>query len=158
MKFITEENAMDLRFKVHIKIQKPINEVFDAVYNPKKLSFYFTTGGASGPLDEGKTVTWDFADFPGAFPVYVKQVIPNQLIVFEWQAQGSENNPYNTKVEMRFEPLENNSTMVSITESGWKQDEKGLESSYGNCSGWAHMSCCLKAFVEYGINLRQGSF
>jgi uncharacterized protein YndB with AHSA1/START domain len=149
---------MDLRFKVHIKIQKPVSEVFDAVYNPKKLSSYFTTGGASGPLDEGKTVTWDFADYPGAFPVYVKQVVPNQLIVFEWQAQGSENNPYNTKVEMRFEPVENNSTMVSITESGWKQDETGLEGSYGNCSGWTHMACCLKAFVEYGINLRKGSF
>jgi uncharacterized protein YndB with AHSA1/START domain len=158
MNFITEENAMDLRFKVHIKIQKPVSEVFDAVYNPKKLSSYFTTGGASGPLDEGKTVTWDFADFPGAFPVYVRQVIPNQLIVFEWQAAGSEKDPYNTKVEMRFEPLENNSTMVSITESGWKEDEKGLESSYGNCFGWSHMSCCLKAFVEYGINLRKGSF
>ena len=149
---------MDLRFKVHIKIQKPVSEVFDAVYNPKKLSSYFTTGGASGPLDEGKTVSWDFADFPGAFPVHVKQVIPNQLIVLEWQAAGSEKDPYNTKVEMRFEPLENNSTMVSITESGWKQDEKGLESSYGNCFGWTHMSCCLKAFVEYGINLRKGSF
>jgi hypothetical protein len=59
---------------------------------------------------------------------------------------------------MKFESLEDKSTMVSITESGWKQDEKGLESSYGNCSGWAHMSCCLKAFVEYGINLRKGSF
>ncbi|MCI0442941.1 SRPBCC family protein [bacterium] len=149
---------MDLRFKVHIKIQKPVSDVFDAVYNPKKLSSYFTTGGASGPLDEGKTVTWDFADFPGAFPVYVRQVIPNQLIVFEWQAAGSEKDPYNTKVEMHFEPIENNSTMVSITESGWKQDEKGLESSYGNCFGWSHMSCCLKAFVEYGINLRKGSF
>jgi uncharacterized protein YndB with AHSA1/START domain len=149
---------MDLRFKVHIKIQKPTGEVFDAVYNPKKLSSYFTTGGASGPLDEGKTVTWDFADFPGAFPVYVRQVIPNQLIVFEWQAAGSDKDPYNTKVEMRFEPLENNSTMISITESGWKQDEKGLESSYGNCFGWSHMACCLKAFVEYGINLRKGSF
>jgi uncharacterized protein YndB with AHSA1/START domain len=149
---------MDLRFKVHIKIQKPVSEVFDAVYNPKKLSSYFTTGGASGPLDEGKTVTWDFADFPGAFPVHVRQVIPNQLIVLEWQAAGSEKDPYNTKVEMRFETLEDNSTMVSIIESGWKQDEKGLESSYGNCFGWSHMSCCLKAFVEYGINLRKGSF
>ena len=149
---------MDLRFKVHIKIQKPVSEVFDAVYNPKKLSSYFTTGGSSGPLDEGTSVTWEFADFPGAFPVHVRQVIPNQLIVLEWQAAESEKEPYNTKVEMRFEPLENNSTMVSITESGWKQDEKGLKSSYDNCFGWAHMSCCLKAFVEYGINLRKGSF
>jgi len=44
---------MDLRFTVQTKIQKPVSEVFDAVYNPKKLSKYFTTGGADGPLDEG---------------------------------------------------------------------------------------------------------
>ena len=47
---------MELRFTVQIKIQKPVNEVFDAVYNPKKLSGYFTTGGSDGPLDPGKTV------------------------------------------------------------------------------------------------------
>ncbi len=53
---------MDLTFPVQTKIQKPVNEVFDAVYNPKKLSKYFTTGGADGPLDEGKTVMWSFTD------------------------------------------------------------------------------------------------
>ncbi len=63
---------MELKFEVYGKIKKPVAEVFDAIYNPKKLSGYFTTGGASGSLDEGKTVTWDFADFPGAFPVHVK--------------------------------------------------------------------------------------
>ncbi len=149
---------MELRFKVQTKIQKPVNEVFDAVYNPKKLSAYFTTAGASGPLDEGKTVTWDFADFPGAFPVYVKQVIPNQLIVLEWQAAGSEKDPYNTTVEMRFEPIDQNSTLVTISESGWKETQEGLDSSYGNCYGWMNMSCCLKAYLEYGINLRKGFF
>ena len=60
---------MELRFQVYGKIARPVAEVFDAVYNPDKLSGYFTTGGASGPLVEGATVTWDFADFPGAFPV-----------------------------------------------------------------------------------------
>lgn len=44
---------MDLKFEVYSKIKKPIKEVFDAVYNPKKLSGYFTTGGASAPLNEG---------------------------------------------------------------------------------------------------------
>jgi hypothetical protein len=66
---------MELKFEVYAKIKKPIAEVFDAVYNPKKLAGYFTTGGASGPLDEGKTVMWDFHDFPGAFPVVVKQSV-----------------------------------------------------------------------------------
>lgn len=90
---------MELKFQVYAKIKKPVEEVFDAVYNPKKLSTYFTTGGASGPLDEGTSVMWDFADFPGAFPVHIKQMIKNEKIVFEWQAAGRD---YNTRVEMSF--------------------------------------------------------
>jgi len=74
---------MQLKFQVHAKIQKPIAEVFDAVYNPTKLSSYFTTGGSSAPLDEGTTVIWRFADYPADVPVTVKKVIPNQQIVFQ---------------------------------------------------------------------------
>ena len=65
---------------------------------------------------------------------------------------------YNTKVEMSFEALGADSTLVKISESGWKETQSGLNSSYGNCQGWMNMACCLKAFVEYGINLRKGSF
>ncbi|WP_353071114.1 hypothetical protein [Tunturiibacter gelidiferens] len=67
---------MQLKFQVQTKIQKPIAEVFDAVYNPTKLSAYFTTGGANGPLDEGTSVLWHFADFPGDVPVSVKKLSP----------------------------------------------------------------------------------
>jgi uncharacterized protein (UPF0297 family) len=34
---------MELKFQVQGKIKKPVTEVIDAVYNPKKLSGYFTT-------------------------------------------------------------------------------------------------------------------
>lgn len=37
-------------------------------------------------MDEGTTVTWAFADFPGGFPVQVKKVVRNRLIVLEWEA------------------------------------------------------------------------
>ena len=80
---------MELKFQVQTKIQKPVEEVFDAVQNPDKLSGYFTNGGASGRLLEGATVEWAFADNPDeeklAFPVEVKQVIQNELIVLEWE-------------------------------------------------------------------------
>jgi uncharacterized protein YndB with AHSA1/START domain len=36
---------MELKFQVYAKIAKPVAEVFDAVYDPRKLSAYFTTGG-----------------------------------------------------------------------------------------------------------------
>ena len=160
---------MKLKFTVQTKIQKPVAEVFDAVYNPAKLSQYFATGGASGPLEEGKTVIWQFADFPGDVPVRVKKVEPNKLISFEWDAGGGVEDAGGKKhvqsygnvvcrVEMKFEPLDDGSTMVSISESGWPETDKGLELSYGNCQGWTQMSCCLKAFLEYGINLRKGAY
>jgi uncharacterized protein YndB with AHSA1/START domain len=146
---------MELKFQVYAKIKKPVEEVFDAVYNPKKLSGYFTTGGASGPLDEGKSVTWDFADFPGAFPVEVKQMIKNKKIVLEWAS----NEGNNTQVEMTFEPLDKESTLVKISESGWKQEnQKSLDASYSNCMGWTQMLGCLKVYVEHGINLRKFYF
>lgn len=151
---------MELKFEVHAKIQKPVAEVFDAVYNPGTLSRYFTTGGASAPLREGTTVRWSFADGPAkrgkgpvAFPVKVTKVVNERLIEFEWEASDG---GYDTHVRMRFEPLGPSETLVSISETGWKETAPGLQSSYGNCGGWMQMACCLKAFTEYGINLRKG--
>jgi uncharacterized protein YndB with AHSA1/START domain len=143
---------MELKFQVYGKIAKPVTDVFDAVYNPKKLSGYFTTGGASGPLDEGTTVTWDFHDHPGAFPVHVRKVERNRLIELEWRAADGD---YDTRVRMEFEPLDRNATLVRISESGWKETPKGLEASYGNCMGWSQMLCCLKVYAEEGRNLRE---
>lgn len=158
---------MDIGFKVSAKIQKPVEEVFQAVYDPKKLSAYFTTGGASAPLDEGTTVLWHFADYPGEIPVEVKKVIAGKSIAFEWAAAGdppSDENKlpgtagYNTRVEITFEALDKNSTVVTISESGWRETPRDLKSSYSNCHGWTQMSCCLKAYVEYGINLRKNFY
>jgi len=146
---------MELKFTVQTKVQKSVEDVFDAVYNPDKLSKYFTTGGSSGPLDAGQTVMWSWHDYPGEHPVYVKESVPNKLIAFEWEAgEGG----YNTRTEITFESLGAEETLVKITESGWKENEKGLKDSYGNCFGWTQMSCCLKAWAEYGINLRKGAF
>jgi uncharacterized protein YndB with AHSA1/START domain len=146
---------MELKFKVQTKIQRPLSEVFDGVYNPDKITRYFATESASGPLDEGAKVIWRFADYPGDVPLVVKKVIPNQLIAFEW---ASGEGGYNTQVELTFEPIDAQSTLVTITEGTWHETQKGLDSSYGNCYGWMNMSCCLKAFLEYGINLRKGFF
>jgi len=143
---------MNPKFQVQLKIQKPVAEVFDGVINPKKLSGYFVQT-ASGPLAEGKTVKWKFPELPEESDVIVRQVTKDERIVFEWDAaEGG----YKTRVEMVFKPLDASNTMVQISESGWRDDDKGIESSYGNCAGWMHMAACLKAYLEYGINLRAG--
>lgn len=148
---------MELKFKVQTKIQKPVAEVFDAVYNPSKLSGYFTNGGASAPLDEGTTVEWAFADNPGdeklKFPVRVKKVIPNELIVLGWEgAKGLD-----TNIEMEFE-ADGSDTIVRISETGWRETQADLDSSYMNCYGWSQMISALKAYCEYGIDLRKGAY
>lgn len=160
---------MDLKFRVAARIARPVHEVFEAVADPDKLSHYFTTGGAKGRLETGATVTWDFADFPGAFPVRVIEVEPDRKIVLEWKAnEGEPPNveggsmtelDYNTTVTMTFTALDGDTrTMVEIEEKGWRETEGALKASYGNCQGWAQMLAALKAWLEHGINLREGMY
>ena len=159
---------MELKFTVSARIARPVGEVFEAVADPAILSRYFTTGGAKGRLETGATVTWDFHDFPGAFPVHVVEVEKDRRIVLRWEAnEGAPSDGeeavtavagYHTTVTMSFEPLEDGRTLVSITEEGWRPTENGLKASYGNCQGWMQMLCALKAWIEHGINLREGMF
>ena len=148
---------MELKFQVKVKISKPRDEVFSAVADPAKLSKYFTTGGSSGPLKERAEVIWKFADYPEDVPVSVKKVVPGELIVYEWAAADAPPS-YNTTVRMAFAELTPQSTQVTVTESGWRETQRGLDSSYMNCQGWMNMLACLKAWLEYGINLREGFF
>jgi uncharacterized protein YndB with AHSA1/START domain len=149
---------MELKFEVKIKIQKPVEEVFDAVRDPDKLSEYFTNGGASGPLDEGATVIWKFDDNPGEKPiegeVKVKKVVPNEQIVLEWMAASD----HMTRTEFNFERVNASETVVKVAETGWEENQSDLDLSYSNCFGWSQMICSLKAYLEYGINLRKGAF
>ena len=151
---------MDLRFKVSGRIARPIHEVYEAVADPDVLSEYFTTGGASGRLEPGATVYWDFADHPGAFPVEVVEAIPDQRIVLRWESAedaGSQDTTHTT-VTIGFEPLDDGRTLVTISEEGWRDTESGLRSSYGNCEGWTGALCAMKAWLEHGINLREGFY
>jgi uncharacterized protein YndB with AHSA1/START domain len=157
---------MELKFQVSAHVSRPVREVYEAVADPAQLSRYFTTGGAVGRLEPGATVSWDFHDFPGAFPVEVGAVEPGRLITLYWEA--NEGPPeaagetagagYKTKVTIAFEPTEDGRTRVSIAEEGWRETEAGLKASYGNCMGWSQMLCALKAWLEHGINLREGMY
>ena len=146
---------MKPEFRVSARIARPAAEVFDAVVNPQKLSGYFTTiKGASAPLIAGTTVTWW-----GSVPVEVDEVLPHKRIVLRWDgaAPGS-SATYKTRIEMNFEPLDDAATLVTIAETGWHEEPSDYRASYRNCEGWTQMLCCLKAYLEYGINLRQGYY
>lgn len=147
---------MAYEFRVSGRVSKPVTEVFEAVVNPETLSGYFTTGGARGRLEAGSTVTWDFHDFPGAFPVHVVEVEDNSRIVLKWGAAPDDDpaGSYDTTVTMTFQALEDGRTLVSIAETGFRDSDAGRKASYDNCEGWTGMLCAMKVFLEHGIRLR----
>ena len=132
--------------------------MFEAVADPDSLSAYFTTGGANGRLETGATVTWDFADFPGAFPVQVVDVIENERIVLRWASNEAGADARQTEVTIQFTDTGDGRTLVEISEHGWTESQAGLDASYGNCMGWAQMLCALKMWVEHRINAREGMY
>lgn len=155
------EQQMDLKFSVAGRIAKPVGEVFEAVVNPDHLSRFFTTGGAKGRLETGAVVTWDFHDFPGAFPVHVVEVEKDRRIVLRWGSAETTPDPAasrETTVTMTFETLEDGRTLVRISEQGWSRTPEGLKASYGNCEGWTGMLCAMKVWLEHGFNLREGFY
>jgi hypothetical protein len=35
-------------------------------------------------------------------------------------------------------------------------DEDGVKRALGQNAGWTYTLCCLKAYLQHGVNLRQG--
>jgi uncharacterized protein YndB with AHSA1/START domain len=142
---------MSSKFQVSLKIRKPVAEVYEAVVDPKKLSGYFVET-STAPLIQGTTVKWKFAEVPDAFDVIVREAVPNSRVVLEWAGGHT----YNTTVEMDFKPIDEGNTTLQISEGGWRLEKEEIQLPCGNAGGWMHMLCSLKAYLEYGINLRAG--
>ncbi|NNC10869.1 ATPase [Planctomonas sp. JC2975] len=156
---VTTGPLEELRFLVSGYVRRPVAQTYEAVADPEQLSHYFTTGGARGRLEAGTTVTWDFSDFPGAFPVEVLEADPPRRIVIAWGGSETVDPQGRTTTTFEFEPVDDGTrTLVTITESAWRPTQSGAKSAFGNCEGWTGMLAALKAWVEYGINLRDGFY
>ena len=143
-------------YTVQTKIERPVSDVFDAIVNENKICNYFVDK-TSGPLTEGDRVVWSWEKW-GDFPVVVRKITENRLIHLEanpkeWK-KTDDDSCDDVSVFLEFESLDDGSTMLIISEQGWKTDESGLKGSHDNCSGWTHMAMCLKAWIEHGIDMR----
>ncbi|MPV36604.1 SRPBCC domain-containing protein [Georgenia subflava] len=155
----TDDSLRELSFTVSGRVSRPCAEVYEAVADPRQLSQYFTTGGARGRLEPGADVSWDFHDFPGAFPVTVVAADPPRRIVIEWEGEASSGTRGVTTTTFEFEPIDGDTrTLVTISESSWLPTADGARNAFGNCEGWTGMLAALKAWVEHGINLREGFY
>jgi len=145
-----EKNRLEI--KASLQIQKRVSEVFEAIVNPDQMSHYFISK-SSGRMEEGKTLTWHFPEFEEGFPIKVGKIEPNKAISYYWEHTGDK-----LKVEITLTPMKNDSTLVTVTEKSKENNPDGIEWLKGNTEGWANFLACLKAYLEYGINLRKGAF
>ena len=143
----------DLEIKSALQIAKPRKEVFEAIIDPEKMSNYFISE-STGRLEEGRSVTWKFPEFDMRFPVDVKKINEPETIVLEWEGAPGKT----LKVQFKLNEIDSNQTLVEITEGKMKVDQEGLQWYGRNSGGWANFLACLKAYLEFGINLRKGGF
>ena len=129
-------------------IRKPVSEVFEAFVNPAITSkFWFTKG--SGRLEAGKQIRWDWEMYGHSVQVNVKAIEENKRILIEW---GSYNAP--TSVEWIFTSRPDNTTLVSVTNSGFHgNSDEVVKQALDSTGGFALVLAGAKAYLEHNISL-----
>lgn len=127
-------------------IRKPVEDVFEAFINPAiTKNFWFTKG--SDRLEVDKRITWEWEIYDISTTVTAKEILQNQKIVFEWD-NGTKT------VEINFKELDDDSTFVTITESGYNKTGDELIAAVKDATGgFTSVLDGLKAFLEHRINL-----
>ncbi|SFO69997.1 Uncharacterized conserved protein YndB, AHSA1/START domain [Chitinophaga sp. YR627] len=127
-------------------IRRPASEVFDAFIDPEKSRhFWFTK--ASGKLEKGKTITWEWEMYQVSTQVIVKEIILHEQIIIEWNSPA-------TTVEFIFRALTDDQTYVVIRNYGFRQQGGDLiKEVINNTGGFTTVLDGLKAYMEHGINL-----
>jgi len=134
--------------KAEMLIRRPVAEVFEAFVNPAiTTKFWFTR--SSGRLEPGKEVQWEWEMYQVSSQVKVKAMEEQKRILIEWSGSGVTNG-----VEWMFTPLEDGTTFVSITNSGFSGNgDELVNQALGSTQAFTLVLCGLKAFLEHNIIL-----
>lgn len=143
----------ELQISATIQIAKPSKEVFEAIINPEQMSNYFIAE-STGRMEEGKELKWKFPEFDEWADLKVVEVTPTEYVSFLWEASPGKK----LLVEITLVDISGNSTLVKVTEGKMEPNEAGIKWLAQNSEGWANFLACLKAWLEYNINLRKGAF
>jgi uncharacterized protein YndB with AHSA1/START domain len=134
--------------KTGMLIRKPAAEVFEAFVNPDiTTQFWFTR--SSGRLAPGKQVEWAWEMYAVSAAVTVQAIEPNRRIVIEWPGYSGL-----TSVEWLFTPHIDDTTFVSITETGFTGDGDSLvQQVTASTQGFSLVLAGLKALLEHNVRL-----
>jgi uncharacterized protein YndB with AHSA1/START domain len=142
-----------LEIKTALQILKPVSEVFEAIVDPAKMSNYFISE-STGRMEKGKNLVWKFPEFGKESPIRVDRIEKGRTISYFWHDMDGKE----LLVNINLKAIGKEATVVTITEKSRENDEEGIRWLKSNTEGWANFLACLKAYLEYGINLRKGGF
>ena len=134
--------------KTGMLIRRPVAEVFNAFIDPDiTTKFWFTK--STGRLEAGRHVHWEWEMYGFAIPVTARTIEADKRIVIEWP--GYENA---TTVEWTFNAIDDGSTFVRITETGFAGTGDELMKRVANSTeGFSLVLAGLKALLEHNITL-----
>ena len=135
--------------KVEATIARSVAQVREAIVEPKHMTQYFLSSG-SGRMETGAQLTWTWSDAGAQAAVRVRQVV-DDTITFLWSATGE---PSQVTIALVADGAAR--TKVTITEGPFELSEQVAARAIGQTQGWTDFACCLKAYLEHGIDLRRG--
>lgn len=128
-------------------ICKPAAEVFAAFADPAITTRFWYTK-SSGKPEPGASVRWEWEMYGVSTQVTVKEIMPDRRIVIDWD----DDNP--TTVTWEFAPQGDNTTFVTITNSGFQGEGDALVAhALDSVSGFSFVLAGAKALLEHGIEL-----
>lgn len=127
-------------------IRRPVAEVFEAIVDPAiTTKFWFTH--ASGRLDGGKEVRWEWRMYGVSTTVRADEIIPNEKIVMRWSDPP-------TTVVWTFAPMPGDATFLEVRNFGFAGNgDDQVKEAVGSTGGFTLVLAGAKAWLEQGLTL-----
>jgi len=131
------------KFKIHTSA----NEVFEAIVDPEKIGNYWFSS-SSERWEQGKKIILRYDEYEAEGVIKVVEIVEGKKIVYSWGEEHGEV----TTITILLKELDQSTTIIEITESGFKNDDPDLVAKLlGQKEGWVYMLSCLKAYLENGV-------
>jgi uncharacterized protein YndB with AHSA1/START domain len=125
-------------------IRRPVEDVFEAITSPDVLTRFWLSS-ASGPLQAGQRVHWEFKVKGAAVDTFVKEMEQDKRILLEW-SDG-------TTVAWTFEARPDGTTRIAVENAGFKGDTREVvETALEATQGFTIVLCDLKTLLEQNIS------
>jgi uncharacterized protein YndB with AHSA1/START domain len=140
---------LTITVNVETRIARPAAAVFDAIVDPQQLARFFVSR-SSGRIAPEARLVWEWTDVGAKLDVEIAQYEQDTKIGLAWSATGVP-----TKVTLLLE-RDGSGTKLVATEGPFALTADGVARAMQQTQGWTDFGCCLKAYLEHGIDLRHG--